>query len=116
VEGILFMSRKNNLAQIWAERIKACQASGINVKAWCGENNVSASQYYYWIRKLNNSSNELVGDNSVEWAEVSLEPKKKNIDNGGSITLNYNGFKLEISKNIKRDDIAEVLAALVSVC
>lgn len=110
------MSRKNNLAQIWAERIEACQASGSNVKAWCRENNVSASQYYYWIKKLNNNANEIVGDNSVEWAKVSLETKKKNIDNESSIILNYNAFKLEIPKNIKRDDIAEVLAAIVSVC
>lgn len=110
------MSRKNNLAHIWAERIDACQSSGSNVKTWCRENNVSASQYYYWIKKLHTNANEIVEDNSVEWAEVSLEPKKKNIDNEGSIILRYNAFKLEIPNNIKRDDIAEVLAAIVSVC
>lgn len=110
------MSRKNNLAQIWAERIEACQASGSNVKAWCRENNVSASQYYYWIKKLNNNANEIVGDNSVEWAEVSLKPEIQNIDNESSIILNYNAFKLKIPKNIKREDIAEVLAAIVSIC
>lgn len=107
------MSRKNNLAKVWAERIEACQASRINVKAWCRENNISASQYYYWIKKLNN---EIVVNNSVEWAEVSLEPKKGNMTNKSSIILNYNSFKLEIPNNIKRDDIAEVLAAIVSVC
>lgn len=46
MEGILFMSRKNNLAQICAERIEAYKASGSNVKAWCRENSVSTSQYY----------------------------------------------------------------------
>ena len=110
------MSMKNNLAQIWAERIEACQASGSNVKAWCRENNVSASQYYYWIKKLNNNANKIVADNSVEWAEVSLKHEIQSIDNESSIILNYNAFKLMIPKNIKREDIAEVLAAIVSIC
>lgn len=111
------MSTKNNLAQVWAKRIESCQASENNVKAWCRENDVSASQYYYWVKKLNyNTSNHNIEDNSIEWAEVALKPEKQNIDNESSIILNYNAFKLEIPKNIKRDDIAEVLAAIVSVC
>lgn len=28
------MSKNNNLASIWAERITACQASGINERDW----------------------------------------------------------------------------------
>lgn len=110
------MSRKNNLAHIWAERIEACQASESDVKAWCKENFVSASQYYYWIKKLNHNDNEIISDKPVEWAEVSLEPQKQNIDNESLIILNYNAFKLEIPKNIKRQDIVEVLATIVSVC
>lgn len=110
------MSRKGSLAQIWAERISACQASGINVKSWCRDNNVSASQYYYWIKKLNTTVEKNSEDKSIEWAEVSLAPQKQNIGNESSIILNYNGFKINVPKNIKRDDIVEVLAAIVSVC
>lgn len=44
------MSRKSNLAQIWDERVSDCQVSSIRVKRWCRDNNVSASQYYYWIK------------------------------------------------------------------
>lgn len=110
------MSRKNNLAQIWADRITACQASGINVRNWCKANDVSASQYYYWIKKLNATVYEIAEDKSIEWAEVSLVSQNQNIDNQSSIILNYNDFKIEIPKNIKRDDIAEVLAAIASVC
>lgn len=110
------MSRKNNLAQIWADRITACQSSGINVKKWCKANDVSASQYYYWIKKLNANVDETAEDKSIEWAEVSLVSQKQIIDNQRSIILSYNNFKIEIPKNIKRDDIAEVIAAIVSVC
>ncbi|MGL5767187.1 IS66 family insertion sequence element accessory protein TnpA [Clostridium chrysemydis] len=110
------MSRKSELAQIWAERISDCQADGSNIKSWCRDNNVSASQYYYWIKKLNANDNEIIEGEGVEWAEVSLVSQKQNMNNGNSIILNYNDFKIEIPKNIKRGDIAEVLAAIVSVC
>lgn len=110
------MSRKSELAQIWAERISACQADGSNIKSWCRDNNVSASEYYYWIKKLNSNDNEIIEAEGVEWAEVSLVSQEQNMNNGNSIILNYNDFKIEIPKNIKRGDIAEVLAAIVSVC
>lgn len=67
------MGRKNKLAKVWAERIEACEFSS-NVKAWCRYNNVSASQYYYWIKKLNNNIEaEVPGNTSVEWSKVARE-------------------------------------------
>lgn len=87
------------------------------MKVWCKNNNVSTGQYYYWIKKLNNNIDSEVTENtSAEWEEVVLAPQQQTIDSVTSITLSYNNFKLEIPKNIKRADIAEVLAAIVSVC
>ncbi len=40
--------RKNQ----WAEIIRACQSSGMTVKAWCTENGVNIKSYYYRLRKL----------------------------------------------------------------
>lgn len=36
----------------WAEIIKACQRSGMTVKAWCLENGINIKSYYYRLRKL----------------------------------------------------------------
>ena len=36
----------------WAEIIKACQSSGMTVKAWCLENGINIKSYYYRLRKL----------------------------------------------------------------
>ena len=35
----------------WAEIIKACQSSGMTVKAWCLENGINIKSYYYRLRK-----------------------------------------------------------------
>lgn len=58
----------------------------------------------------------MVEDKAIEWVEVPLVKPKQNIGNESSIIYNYNTFKIEVPKNIKRDDIAEVLDAIVSVC
>ena len=34
----------------WEERILACRSSGIPVKIWCEENNISIKSYYRWER------------------------------------------------------------------
>lgn len=95
---------------------KCLPSKWCNVKSWFRDNNVSASQYYYSIKKLNTTDNEIVENKAIEWAELSLVSQKQNIDNESSIILNYNNFKIEIPKNIKRNDISEFLAAIVSVC
>ena len=38
--------------QIWGERIVKCRNSGMSVRAWCKENEISEKTYYYWQRKL----------------------------------------------------------------
>lgn len=36
----------------WRPIIQECRTSGMNVKAWCKENNVSEQQFFYWQRRL----------------------------------------------------------------
>ena len=38
--------------QGWAERIAECRSSGMSVRAWCRENEISEKTYYYWQRRL----------------------------------------------------------------
>lgn len=38
--------------QYWTERVRECHTSGLTVKAWCQQNNVSPKTYYYWQRKV----------------------------------------------------------------
>ena len=50
------MNSKQKLHQIkltqWASRFQEQAASGLTVKAWCAENNVTIHTYNYWKHKL----------------------------------------------------------------
>ncbi|ODM24759.1 IS66 family insertion sequence element accessory protein TnpA [Acetivibrio mesophilus] len=36
----------------WRPIVEKCRTSGMTVKAWCKENNVSEQQFFYWQRRL----------------------------------------------------------------
>ena len=38
--------------QLWAERIEECRGSGMSIRGWCRENEISEKAYYYWQRRL----------------------------------------------------------------
>lgn len=50
------MNNKQKLHQIkltqWATRFQEQAASGLTVKAWCAENNITIHTYNYWKHKL----------------------------------------------------------------
>ena len=108
---------KNNsgLASLWRKRIKACTSSNLNIREWCRQNGVSASQYHYWVKKFkrNDSDNKV---DEINLVEVSLEPKEKKICDSKAIILHFHDFKLEIPQNFDKEAIAGILSAIVSVC
>ena len=36
----------------WNALVQECMSSGLKVKDWCQQNNVSKDAYYYWLRKV----------------------------------------------------------------
>ncbi len=36
----------------WGERIVACRSSGLSVRAWCREHEISEKTYFYWQRRV----------------------------------------------------------------
>lgn len=62
--------RSNN----WIQLIHARQESGLTVKDWCSQNNVSLHAYYYWLRKLRKQALQEAGITSAP-AEPSGTPQ-----------------------------------------
>lgn len=50
-QSLQVLSAKQRLAE-WSERISSCRNSGISVKQWCQENEISEKTYYYWQRRV----------------------------------------------------------------
>lgn len=36
----------------WRAMIQECMSSGLKIKDWCLQNNITKDAYYYWLRKL----------------------------------------------------------------
>ncbi len=36
----------------WKQIIQNCRESGLSVKRWCSENNISEPSYYYYLKKF----------------------------------------------------------------
>lgn len=46
------MARDLALEKCWRERIKECRQSGLTVKAWWLQNELTDKAYYYWMKRF----------------------------------------------------------------
>ena len=53
---------------IWAERVRACRASGQTVTQWCEENSISVKTYYNWQKRIY----EMVSTQEPQFAVISI--------------------------------------------
>ena len=49
----------------WAGIFHARKESGLTIKDWCSQNNVSLNAYYYWLRKLRKQTLQETGITSA---------------------------------------------------
>ena len=84
--------------QQWAIMIKTCRESGLSVREWCRQNNISEQSYYYWLKKIRKTV--------IEQSPVQEEAS---ITKTSFIPIEYNHSVSEEKKVskiiIKKDDI-----------
>lgn len=61
--------------QEWEKLINARQDSGLTIKQWCQQNNVSESQYYYYLKKLRLTACEVLPRKHQDEMQFALVPK-----------------------------------------
>ena len=63
--------------QEWAARIQDCRSSGLSVRAWCRQEDVTTATYYRWERELLTGvrRNEAPPSTAVTFAELPV-PKQ----------------------------------------
>ena len=57
----------------WAEIIKSCKSSGMQVSEWLKQNNISKDQYYYWQRKLKDACLESLQAEQSTFVELPVD-------------------------------------------
>lgn len=91
--------------QDWQQRIIDCQNSGMNVKAWCRENGISTSSYYFHLRLIRES---VIEENQL----VSIE-KPTSVSSDG-IRIESAGITVTLPETILPEQLTAVLSALKS--
>lgn len=89
------VTKEVKLAQ-WSTLVQECMSSGLKVKDWCQQNNISKDAYYYWLRKVREAACTSLNTNFVrvpdEYIPSSFQssfPTELTISIG-SVTINVN--------------------------
>ena len=93
----------------WAARIRSCRNSGLTVKQWCSEHQISPQTYYRWQRRL---FDMVRNQQEVEFADVT--PERPSSVGGVAVTIRIAGAEAEIHNGADAATVEAVLRILKS--
>jgi hypothetical protein len=88
-----------SLKQQWAEKIAAWRESGLNIAAWCRQNNEGYHRFLYWRKRLQQNT-----QSSGRFVELSVETSP--------LAVECNGVTLHIERGFDRELLRQVLSVL----
>ena len=97
--------------QQWITMIREQRASGLSVKSWCVEKNISENCFYYRQRRIR----EIVGSEIPEFVEV-YRPDHPTTENAESITtaatIRSGKVQIALSNSASEELIARIMRTL----
>lgn len=60
-------------AELWADRIRDFQDSGLSHKEWCQKHEIALSTFHYWFRKLQAGSQAEASCDNLVFAKLPSE-------------------------------------------
>ena len=79
----------------WTARITACCGSGMTVREWCRENDLSEKTYYYWQRRLFDTLSQQRKCVQPTFAEITPAAMNR-LDSGVAVTVRISGAEADI--------------------
>lgn len=106
--------------QEWTKLIDARQSSGLSIKEWCEQNNLSQSKYYYYLKKLRLLACEPLIEGGQGDAQFALVPKQARESNPtttglSNIRITLPGAVVEIGESASEAQIRFTLEVLLNV-
>lgn len=98
----------------WWHTIQAGIQSGKSQKAWCAENGIAPSTFYYWKRQLRDRLLEAQGeDNGSEPCFAELpQPVAPAARTQDKILLHTENITVELPLGCREEDLCKVLRAV----
>ena len=109
MSSALQVMNMDQTAAEWAARIKSCRSSGLTVKQWCSEHQISPQTYYRWQRRLFDMVRNQQG---VQFADVT--PERPSPIGGVAVTVRIAGKEAEIHNGADAAIVEAVLRVLKS--
>lgn len=109
------MARDLVLEQRWRERIKERRQSGLTVKVWCFQNELTERAYYYWIKRFKVLDRQEVVDHPFVEVPLSLENQchlQKNERTNAGLTLSFGSYSIGIPNGFNPDTLVEIVKVL----
>ena len=112
----------------WMDCIQQCRVSGLSDHAWCHQNGISTSSFYYNIKRLRMKASDVPIPVSKVAAKQEVVPihynelpetkvvSPKNGTDSVAIRLEYHGVMLAISNDADATIIQATLSALQRLC
>lgn len=110
--------------QMWQERINEFNSSGMHLKDWLEQNNITRDTYYYWLRKCRAAAVEnLPADlkSKMPIAEDAVTFKKLEVqtilpDLQPAVIIKLPNATLEVVNGAMQQTVEAVLLALRCTC
>ena len=120
------MNTKQKLHQIrmneWATRFSDQKASGLTVKEWCNQNNLSIHTYNYWKHALKEElASQVLPDIVPLMIPESSAPPAPVVSNDSTLTtraicstakLTYNNISIEFDSDISEAFLTTIIKAV----
>ena len=107
----------------WAEVMRERQASGLSVKAFCRETDIQQNVYYYWQRKLRETTCKVMLDSEKSQNSTAVVPngwalceEEKELVKAEEIVIEVGKFRVRASSDTTPELLTKICTTLVSIC
>ena len=109
MSSALQVMNMDQTAAEWAARIKSCRSSGLTVKQWCSEHQISPQTYYRWQRRL---FDMVKIQQEVQFTDVT--PERPLSVGGVAMSVQIAGAEMDIQNGADAAIVEAVLRVLKS--
>lgn len=103
-DKLIAKNKKQVSISEWKRRIIDCQSSGLSVRKWCTENQISESSYYMHLKGIKESIIE----------ENQIIPISNVISSQSTVVIRTGNINIELTEKASPEQLHAIISALKS--
>lgn len=96
----------------WKNLIMECRSSGIPVRQFCEEHNLSWHAYYYWLKRIREQLAEAMPEKCSEAEPSFVRLPAMPATSAASVTLRKGSFSVDISGDVNKATLRSIIQLL----